>query len=34
MIARTEEGLPKCLDKVLELQERAQNLHVGGHAAV
>ena len=30
MIARTEEGLRKCLDKVLELQERARNLHVEG----
>jgi succinate dehydrogenase / fumarate reductase flavoprotein subunit len=30
MIARTEEGLLKCLDKVLELQERAKNLHIEG----
>ncbi len=30
MIARTEEGLQKCLEKVLELQERAKNLHVEG----
>jgi len=30
MIARTEEGLLKCLDKVRELQERAKNLHVEG----
>jgi succinate dehydrogenase / fumarate reductase flavoprotein subunit len=30
MIARTEEGLRKCLEKVLELQRRAKNLHVEG----
>jgi succinate dehydrogenase / fumarate reductase flavoprotein subunit len=30
MIARTEEGLTDCLHKVLELQKRAQNLHVEG----
>ncbi|MDQ3706873.1 MAG: fumarate reductase/succinate dehydrogenase flavoprotein subunit [Chloroflexota bacterium] len=30
MIARTEESLTKCLDKVLELQERAENLHIEG----
>ena len=30
MIARTEEGLTDCLQKVLELQKRAQNLHVEG----
>ena len=30
MIARTEEGLTKCLRRVLELQERAKNLHVEG----
>ena len=30
MIARTEEGLMKCLDKVLQLQERAKNLHIEG----
>jgi succinate dehydrogenase / fumarate reductase flavoprotein subunit len=30
MIARTEEGLSKCLDKVLELQRRAQHLHIEG----
>ena len=30
MIARTEEGLLKCLDKVMELQERAKNLHIEG----
>ena len=30
MIARTEEGLQKCLDKVMELQERARNLHIEG----
>jgi succinate dehydrogenase / fumarate reductase flavoprotein subunit len=30
MIARTEEGLLKCLDKVLELQRRAKDLHVEG----
>ena len=30
MIARTEEGLTDCLQKVLELQKRARNLHVEG----
>ncbi len=30
MIARTEEGLQKCLAGVLALQERARNLHVDG----
>src|SRR5919204_1001671 len=30
MIARTEEGLRMCLEKVLELQRRAQDLHVEG----
>ncbi|HEX8597722.1 MAG TPA: fumarate reductase/succinate dehydrogenase flavoprotein subunit [Chloroflexia bacterium] len=30
MIARTEESLTKCLDKVLELQGRAENLHIEG----
>ncbi|HVG01110.1 MAG TPA: FAD-binding protein, partial [Chloroflexia bacterium] len=30
MIARTEESLSKCLDKVLELQDRAHNLHIEG----
>jgi succinate dehydrogenase / fumarate reductase flavoprotein subunit len=30
MIARTEEGLTKCLQQVLELQERAKNLHIEG----
>jgi len=30
MIARTEEGLTDCLHKVLDLQKRAQNLHVEG----
>jgi len=30
MIARTEEGLTRCLQNVLELQERARNLHVDG----
>jgi succinate dehydrogenase / fumarate reductase flavoprotein subunit len=30
MIARTEEGLRKCLEKVLELQRRAADLHVEG----
>jgi succinate dehydrogenase / fumarate reductase flavoprotein subunit len=30
MIARTEEGLTRCLQNVLELQERAKNLHVAG----
>ena len=30
MIARTEEGLSKCLDRVLGLQERAKNLRVEG----
>ncbi len=30
MIARTEEGLTDCLQKVLALQKRAQNLHVEG----
>jgi succinate dehydrogenase / fumarate reductase flavoprotein subunit len=30
MIARTEEGLQECLDKVLQLQERAHNLHIEG----
>ncbi len=30
MIARTEEGLTRCLQTVLELQERARNLHVDG----
>jgi succinate dehydrogenase / fumarate reductase flavoprotein subunit len=30
MIARTEEGLRQCLDKVLALQERAMNLHIEG----
>ncbi|MDQ6694701.1 MAG: fumarate reductase/succinate dehydrogenase flavoprotein subunit [Chloroflexota bacterium] len=30
MIARTEEGLTKCLHSVLELQQRARNLHVDG----
>jgi succinate dehydrogenase / fumarate reductase, flavoprotein subunit len=30
MIARTEEGLLKCLEKVLELQQRTRDLHVEG----
>ena len=30
MIARTEEGLKQCLEKVLALQERAANLHIEG----
>jgi succinate dehydrogenase / fumarate reductase flavoprotein subunit len=30
MIARTEEGLRDCLEKVLALQERAKNLHIEG----
>src|SRR4051794_33395912 len=30
MIARTEEGLTRCLGKVLELKERARNLHIEG----
>jgi succinate dehydrogenase / fumarate reductase, flavoprotein subunit len=30
MIARTEEGLQQCLAKIMELQERARNLHVEG----
>jgi succinate dehydrogenase / fumarate reductase flavoprotein subunit len=30
MIARTEEGLTKCLQQVLELQERAKNLRIEG----
>jgi succinate dehydrogenase / fumarate reductase flavoprotein subunit len=30
MIARTEESLTRCLGKVLELQERAKNLHIEG----
>jgi succinate dehydrogenase / fumarate reductase flavoprotein subunit len=30
MIARTEEGLTRCLNKILELQERAHNLHIEG----
>jgi len=30
MIARTEESLQKCLNTVLELQQRAHNLHVAG----
>ena len=30
MIARTEEGLRGCLDRVLELQRRAGDLHVDG----
>lgn len=30
MIARTEESLTKCLNKVMALQERAKNLHVAG----
>src|SRR5436190_4219931 len=30
MIARNEEGLSRCLDKVLELQRRAKNLHIEG----
>jgi succinate dehydrogenase / fumarate reductase, flavoprotein subunit len=30
MIARTEESLQKCLNTVLELQQRAHNLHVEG----
>ncbi len=30
MIARTEEGLTKCLGKVMELQERARSIHVEG----
>jgi succinate dehydrogenase / fumarate reductase flavoprotein subunit len=30
MIARTEESLTKCLDKVFELQERARHLHIEG----
>ncbi|HKP53880.1 MAG TPA: fumarate reductase/succinate dehydrogenase flavoprotein subunit [Chloroflexia bacterium] len=30
MIARTEEGLTRCLQNVLELQERARNLYVEG----
>ena len=30
MIARTEAGLQACLDQVLALQQRAQNLHIEG----
>jgi succinate dehydrogenase / fumarate reductase flavoprotein subunit len=30
MIARTEAGLSQCLEQVLELQRRAQNLHIDG----
>ena len=30
MIARTEEGLTRCLQKVMELQQRARNLHIEG----
>src|SRR5262249_18085626 len=30
MIARSEEGLSKCLEQVLELQRRANNLHIEG----
>ncbi len=30
MIARNEEGLSKCLQTILSLQERAKNLHVDG----
>jgi succinate dehydrogenase / fumarate reductase flavoprotein subunit len=30
MIARTEEGLLKCLDKIMELQERANNMRIEG----
>src|SRR5205823_4557412 len=30
MIARTQEGLTECLNKILELQQRAKNLHVEG----
>ncbi len=30
MIARTEEGLTKCLNTVLALQQRACNIHVTG----
>jgi succinate dehydrogenase / fumarate reductase flavoprotein subunit len=30
MIARTEEGLTRCLNKIMELQERAKNLHIEG----
>ncbi|HYO50655.1 MAG TPA: fumarate reductase/succinate dehydrogenase flavoprotein subunit [Chloroflexia bacterium] len=30
MIARTEEGLTRCLQQVLELQERAKNLRIEG----
>ncbi|MCL5283976.1 MAG: fumarate reductase/succinate dehydrogenase flavoprotein subunit [Armatimonadetes bacterium] len=30
MIARTEQGLSKCLQTILNLQERAKNLHVDG----
>ncbi len=30
MIARTEEGLAECLDKIMQLQERARNLHIEG----
>jgi succinate dehydrogenase / fumarate reductase flavoprotein subunit len=33
MIARTEEGLTRCLDKILELQQRAKKLKVGGSRA-
>lgn len=31
MIARSEEGLTRCLNKILELQHRAQKLSVGGN---
>jgi succinate dehydrogenase / fumarate reductase flavoprotein subunit len=30
MIARTEEGLQKCLDRVVQLQGRARDLHIEG----
>src|SRR6185436_8691450 len=30
MIARTEESLLKCLEKVIELQRRAKDLHIEG----
>ncbi len=32
-IARTEEGLKKCLEKVLEIQDRARRVHVDGTRA-
>ncbi|MEO5953453.1 MAG: fumarate reductase/succinate dehydrogenase flavoprotein subunit [Chloroflexia bacterium] len=30
MIARTEEGLTKCLATIMQLQDRAKNLHING----